>query len=957
MNYSKIIIWLTLSFCTLQIAANEFTPIVNQYNKKVYAADNQNWAVAQDSRGIMYFGNNAGLLQFDGSNFSLYKLPGKQIVRSLYIDKNDRIYVGSFREFGYFEKNQFGQFNYTSLSNLLEKHMLQNDEIWKIMEFQGKILFQSFKSIFMFDGENIDGKSFDEAFLYFQPFNNQLYVHVIQNGFSRFDLMNKSFSKVPDVPFKSAVISVVPFNAYNAYVVTQSDGVFIFNGKNFRKFIDGNLDYLGNANINKAVLTHDSLLVIGTILNGAVAFDKNAKKIWTINTTNNLQNNTVLDMLTDKENNLWLALDKGVSMVRLNKPIRFIQSFIPSIGSVYSLNLLPHNRLYLATNQGLYSGVFSPVSNSLANLQVDSQIKGQVWTLNKIDNQLFCGNNEETYQIYPERKVVALAKGGMCMEKGIIHGREVIVQGTYSDLCVYFKENGEWKFHNTIKGFLNPIRTIAIDYQGRIWASHLHQGLFMIKLKPDFSTIDKIMEIKSLDNKSPTIIYTYTINNRVVFSDNNQFYVYDDIKNSIVPFEELNKSLGKFSRAYSICYQKPSMYWFIMNDEAALVELQDNNVKIIDRVQYSLFQNQTVDNFQKIIPVSDNQALFTLENGLALYEINGKENSNANIKRDILLMEVKVTDKKSEEKMFLPVNSSNDNTISFPYTKNRIKFNVAFPLYYHLNDIMFSYKLTGLNNNWSEKTTNNIKEYSYLRPGKYTFSVQALTNRNEVLATKDYSFQVSAPFYWNTFSKILYFVLLMITAYTVYFYVKRNFEIKKQKIQEEQKSIRKKEIEKREQEIVALKAEKLETELNLKSKELAMSTMNIIRKNEVLTKVKDELTELKKHLGKQYPNKYYDKMIRLLDQNISSDDDWDIFQKNFDLIHENFFRNLHIKYPELTSNDMRYCAFFRLNLSTKDIAHLMNVSGKGVEVARYRIRKKINIPSEKNISEFMIEFK
>ena len=136
-----------------------------------------------------------------------------------------------------------------------------------------------------------------------------------------------------------------------------------------------------------------------------------------------------------------------------------------------------------------------------------------------------------------------------------------------------------------------------------------------------------------------------------------------------------------------------------------------------------------------------------------------------------------------------------------------------------------------------------------------------------------------------------------------------------------------------------------------------MSTMNIIRKNEVLTKVKDELTELKKHLGKQYPNKYYDKMIRLLDQNISSDDDWDIFQKNFDLIHENFFRNLHIKYPELTSNDMRYCAFFRLNLSTKDIAHLMNVSGKGVEVARYRIRKKINIPSEKNISEFMIEFK
>lgn len=957
MKFSKVIICLALSFSALPLAAKEFTPVVAQFNKKDYVADNQNWAVAQDSKGVMYFGNNAGLLRFDGSNFLLFKLPGKQIVRSVYIDKNDRIYVGSFREFGYFEKDKYGQLNYTSLSNLLKKYKLQNDEIWKIIEFQGKILFQSFKSIFVYDGITVDGKSFDEAFLYLQPFNNQLYVHALQNGFSRFDLKNNRFSKVVDAPFKSAVISVVPFNAHNAYVVTKSDGVFIFNGKDFRKFSDSNLDFLRNENINKAVLTRDSLLVIGTILNGVTAVDKRGKEVWTINASNNLQNNTVLDMLTDAENNLWLALDKGVSMVRLNKPIQFIQSFTPSIGSIYSLHFLPPDKLYLATNQGLYSGIFSFASNTLTGLQVDSQIKGQVWTLNSIDNQLFCGNNEETYQIYPKRKVMSFTKGGMCMGKGIIHGREVLIQGTYSDLCIYSKENGEWKFHNTVKNFLNPIRTIAIDYQGRIWASHMHQGLYMIKLKPDLATIDSIVEFQSLDNKNPSIVYAYTINNRVVFSDNSQLYVYDDIKNKIVPFDKLNKALGKFSHAYIICYQRPSTYWFIKNDEAALTELQENNVKILDRVQYSLFLNQTVDNFQNIVPVSDDEALFTLENGLALYRINERGNTASKIKRDILLMEVQVVDKNSEEKMFLPITESGDKTISFPYTKNRIKFNVSFPEFYHLNDIMFSYKLSGLNNNWSEKTTSNIKEYSYLTPGKYTFSVQVLTNNGEVLATKDYSFQVSAPFYWNTFSKILYFLLLMLAGYAVSFYIKRNFEIKKQKIHEEQESIRKKEIEKREQEIVALKAEKLEADLNLKSKELAMSTMTIIRKNEVLTNVKEELIELKQHLGTQYPNKYYDKMIRLVDQNISSNDDWDIFQKNFDRIHENFFRNLHLNYPELTSNDLRFCAYFRLNLSTKDIAHLMNISAKGVEVARYRIRKKINIPSEKNISEFLIEFK
>ncbi|MDP4278801.1 MAG: hypothetical protein Q8914_14345, partial [Bacteroidota bacterium] len=188
-------------------------------------------------------------------------------------------------------------------------------------------------------------------------------------------------------------------------------------------------------------------------------------------------------------------------------------------------------------------------------------------------------------------------------------------------------------------------------------------------------------------------------------------------------------------------------------------------------------------------------------------------------------------------------------------------------------------------------------------------------------------------------------------------YIQRSFQIKKEKIRNEQEEIRRKEIEKREQQIIALKNDKLESELTVKSKELAVSTMTIIKKNEMLANIKKEVIDQKKALGSQYPNKYYDKLIRLLDENLSNEEDWAIFQTNFDRIHENFFRNLHTKYPELTSNDLRFCAYLRLNLTSKDIAHLMNISLKGVEVGRYRIRKKIGLPSTKSLSEFMIEFK
>lgn len=958
MKLTRYLFLLFFLIINISVFPTEFTPVVTQFNKKDYAAGNQNWAVAQDSRGMVYFANNVGLLRFDGVDFSLFKMPNEQIVRAVYIDKADRIYVGSFREFGYFEQDKYGQLSYTSLADQLTDYTMDNDEIWKITEFQGKILFQSFKSIFIFDSKHTQGKRYDETFLFIQPFNGQLYTHTLQHGFCRFDLSKKQFVKVPATPFRSAAIAVVPFSPSQAYIATESEGIFTFDGENFHPFFgSATAERLRTANVNKALLTRDSMLVVGTILDGITAIDKNGKKVWTLNTTNNLQNNTVLGMHCDPENNLWLALDKGIAVVQLNKPIRFIRSFSPSVGSIYSLRFREPNTLYLATNQGLYTGHFSLGEGVLGALRIDPVIKGQVWTLSEFDGQLFCGNNEETCEIYPSRRIIGPGRGGMCMEQGVIHGREVLVEGTYSDICIYTKTGGQWQFFSTVRGFLNPIKSIAVDYQGRIWAAHMHRGLYMIRLKPDLSSVEEIRDFGLSKVFKSASVNVFLINNRVVFADNFGFYLYDDIKNELVPYEALNTAFGNNTGANRVVRQQASKYWFIRAEEALLVDLAGDKVQVLDKVPFSFFQNQTVDNYQHIVPVADDAALFTLENGLALYRLRQHTNTRtADTPLRLRLMEVQVLDKNTEEKTLLPVDSDAEQ-ITFPHTKNRIRFKVGFPHFAYHNDLMFSYKLSGLNDNWSEKTTLNTKEYSYLAPGNYVFSVQVLTKSGEPLATGSYAFHVRPPFYRSAYAKIVYVLLIFLMLHAVVYFIKRNFEQKKHKIRQEEENIRKKEIEKREMEIVALKAEKLEADLALKSKELAMSAMTIIRKNEVLSNVKHELDELKKLLGAQYPNKYYERMTRLLDRSISSDDDWAVFQTNFDRIHENFFRNLHEKYPELTSNDLRFCAYFRLNLPTKDIAQLMNISIKGVEVARYRIRKKLNIPSEKNITEFMIEFK
>jgi DNA-binding CsgD family transcriptional regulator len=944
---------LTLIFISVSSIGQEFTPIVTQFTKKDYNASNQNWSIGQGRNGIMYFGNNQGLLEFDGSLWQTHKMPGNKTVRSLMVDKNNRIYVGSFEEFGYYERNRNGQLGYKSLSAKLKNYLMQNDEIWTILNQDGTLIFQSFTSYFTFKDGEVKGYRCPYTFLFFNIYNHNIFTHTDQYGLSLLDMKNNTFVPVKNSLLKSPVISVLNYDKERALLVTKSDGFFLYDGTTVSRFVTNADEELKKAEINRAVISPDGLIVLGTILNGVTAINKQGVKLWTLNTSNVLQNNTVLGMYCDRDNNLWLALDKGITLLQLNSSIRYIHAFNPSVGSIYSLSYTAPN-LFIGTNQGLYRAELSPDKKSISHLQLEPKIKGQVWSIDKFDNQQICGNNETTFDVSEKgASFLSPVKGGICIKRGYIHGKEVLVQGTYTQLCIYEKVNGKWTFSHVVGNFVNPIRYIEIDYTGTIWASHLHQGLYAIQLDTDLKKIEHISTYNSLDQKHNYPINVFSINNRVVFTDNNAFYTYDDIQKKIIPYTELNKSLGYFSHAYRVCHFKADLYWFIHDGESALVQVKPGDTKLLDEVQYALFLNQTVDDYQNVVPISDEECIFTLENGLALYHMDKLQRKP--VATALQLKSIQASDAESKETVFLPLSSK--MTPTTPFKRNNLLFTVFFPQYSNLNNLNFRYKLQGLDKVWSETTTSSQKSYSYLPHGEYKLNVEVLTKSGIKLSETSYSFEVEPPFYLSLAAKILYAFLIILLGVGIYLYLHHLFQVKKEKIHREQEEIRRKEIEKREQQIIALQKEKLESELTVKSKELAESTMTIIKKNEILVTIKEEVINQKNALGSQYPNKYYDKLIRLLDENLSSEDDWAIFQTNFDRIHENFFRNLHITYPELTSNDLRFCAYLRLNLSSKDIAHLMNISLKGVEVGRYRIRKKIGLLSTKSLTEFMIEFK
>lgn len=937
---------------TVGLMAQDLTPIVKQFAKTDYGAANQNWAIAQGRDGRMYFGNNQGLLEFDGNHWELIRMPQNKLVRSVYIDSNDRIYVGSFEEFGYFERQYNGRLLYTSLSDSLVNYSMTNDEIWTILEINNRIVFQSFTSYFTLYKDQVEGHRQPVTFLFFTAFGKEVMVNTSQHGLCRLNLETHKLTKFPQETVQGSLLTLLPLDGRRFLAVTVRNGLYYFDGQHFTPFRTDADDLIKDLVVNRAMITRDGHILLGTIQHGVVAFNKNGKRLWMVNRSNVLQNNTVLGLTADAQGNVWVALDKGIAYLQLNSEIKFINSFRPPLGAIYDIKL-KGEEAWLATNQGLFKAVYR--NNSFQQIQPIVKVKGQVWHITDVDNQLFVGNNEMTFEVIGnDTRVASPVQGGFCMSRGKIHGRDVLIQGTYTQLCVYFKKDGRWQFSHSVDGFVNPIRYLEIDYTGRIWASHLHQGLFSIELSQDFRKIERVNTYNALDGENEYNINVFSINNRVVFTDHHSFFTFDDIDKKIIPYRELNEGIGHAVSAYRISHFKSNYYWFIRDTEASLYQISDTETRLIDIVHYSMFRNQTVDDYQQIVPISEKQCLLALENGVALYTIDtlGRELISADLK----LKQVTVLNSSKQMSRLLSLQLSNKPPV-IPFRENNVGFEVYYPDYTQMNNVQYRFKLNGLDKSWGEPGPLARKVYDYLPQGNYVLSVEVLSNSGLKLSELEFAFVVAPPFYWSLFARVFYLLLLILIVLLTVSWVRKKDRLKHLRIQKENEAQQQHEIEQREQEIIALKNERLEAELTLKSKELAESTMTLITKNEMLARIREEVFRQKNALGTQYPNKYSDKLLKMIDENITSEDDWARFEANFDRIHENFFRHLHRDFPELTSNDLRFCAYLRLNLSSKDIAHLMNITLKGVEVARYRIRKKIQLPSSKSLTEFMIEFK
>ncbi|HEY1115103.1 MAG TPA: triple tyrosine motif-containing protein, partial [Chitinophagaceae bacterium] len=296
---------------------------------------------------------------------------------------------------------------------------------------------------------------------------------------------------------------------------------------------------------------------------------------------------------------------------------------------------------------------------------------------------------------------------------------------------------------------------------------------------------------------------------------------------------------------------------------------------------------------------------------------------------------------------------------SIGHNWNSFHFDYSATAYGQQANIEYSIYLEGFDHKWSEWSAKTEKEYTKLWPGTYTFHVKARNNLGDESEVSAYTFTVLPPWYLTYWAYALYLIFFGAGLYSLHRTQKRKYEKQLQQAEEEQKRLQylhQLEMEKSEKEIIKLRNEKLESEINHKNKELATAAMHLVQKGEMFTKVKDELLKLKKTAPVEKGGEDFKKIIRIISEEDRTEEDWEQFAHHFDKVHSDFLVALKEHFPKLTPNELKLCAYLRMNLSTKEIAQLMNISIRGVEISRYRLRKKLQIPTETNLFEHLMNF-
>ena len=906
----------------------QLLPPIQSFTPQDYQAANQNWMIDGSTSNEILFSNSEGLLIFDGTRWNTYSSPNGTIIRSVK-NTGDLIYTGSHSDFGFWKKSINGNLYYTSLVKKLNLNIEEDEEFWNILTLDNWIIFQSLHRFIFLDNitNEIKYLKIDGTIQFSIVLDNEIYFSS-ESGF--FKLLNGQ----PELLINNSIISSNVINVFNQndglLLLSSRDGFYTLSNDGYvskkKSYLDSNVNF----SIFSSLQLNDDSFVLGTIGQGIVLLNSDLQFNSKIDKSKGLINNTVLSIFQDFESNIWLGLDNGISVINSKSPFKIFNDDNGTLGTVYASRVYKEH-FYLGTNQGL----FFKKHKSNEPFKFIENTTGQVWSLEEIDGYLFCGHDQGTFVINKGFANKIEGTFGSWTFRKKIDGSSDIIEGSYEGLSVLSLDNNNWVLKNKLSGFDISSRFFELSNNGKIIVSHGYKGVYKLTVNSEFTEIIDY-ELDSDAVKGG--------NTSLAKFDNNIYY------NFIDGVMKYNSISNEFSRdtLLSNLSKKDLFYGIIRNDlDGKLWLFSENYIHYVykdlvtgnKKVNSLVFSNElrrTV--FENISKIESSTYILGTNNGYISLDLDNYTISPPEIKINRI----------ETFKLNEPPNSINFNELTqLSYDLNNLNFYVSVPNYQKFQPITFEYTLEGYLTDWISTEETSLIAFNNLIPGDYEFKIKAKIGDLYSQNIETFSFTVERPWYQSNFMIANYFLVFAI----LFFFFNRSYEKYYREKEEKMIRINKNKMElvefERKQALMAVENTKLQTDIESKNRELAVSTMSMIKKNQFLSKIKSDLKKT------DSSDKIYS-VVKMIDRNLNNKDDWKFFEEAFNNADKDFLKKVKSTHPSLTNNDLRLCAYLRLNLSSKDIAPLLNISLSSVEIKRYRLRKKMKLSHGEGLTEHLL---
>lgn len=938
--------------------ANLGLPPVYNFPKHLYKAGTQNWDIAQDRHGILFFANNEGLLQFDGSFWTCYPIANGTCVRSVHITSDGRIYAGGQGELGYFEADNQGRLRYHSLTVLIPAAQRQFEDVWDIVSTpDGAVWFRTDDRIFGFRNGQMQVFSTGHPLSFLGQVNGQLFVQDAVQGLFRFD--GQQFIPFsPAAAFGSPVTGLLPFGRDTVLITTLKSGIFCLMDDQIKPWTTPADAFLRDKRIYSATALKGGYLGLGTSLGGLLILGPDGRSWQLLQKGAGLQNNNVLSVFADRANNIWLGLDNGIDLVEISSPFYRIFPDGALEGTGYAAQVFEQN-LYLGTSNGLYSIPWQPYYDPFRgqNFNLVAGSTGQVWGLDDPAGVLLMGHHEGVFAISGNQAQSLSAPGGAWHFLPV--DDTTMLLGQYGGLSLFTRQAGlkGWQFRQKLEGLDESCRILVKEDNGTLWVSHPYRGVYRVQLDKSRRKVATHCYGQPDGLPSNLFNYVFKIGGRAVVAAEKGLFRYEPGSERFIPATDLDEWLDPESgRTRYLREDGQGNIWFCQGNTVGVLWVDDEGVrKRVRRQIFPQLNGQLVGGFEHIYPLDARNVFFGTEKGFI--HLNPERLRLADTLIEVVISAVHLPDA-ADSLLFGGFSNTQADITALSYALNSLRFSFSSTCFGDARQVEFSLKLEGLDHDWSTWSDKTERNFAHLPAGKYTFMVKARSASGVESPAVRFQFRIQPPWYASPWAYAAYGLLGILLLFGSFRRQRARFEVEKAALTSEhrqQSEQQRQRMEQSEQEIGRLLQEKLENEVQYKNKELALATMHLVQKGEILTNIQEEL---QKALEKKQPDatlrNELNRIVRTLQYDTQLDQDWTQFAYHFDQVYGDFLKRLREQNPQLSQNDYRLAAYLRMNLSTKEIAHLMNISVRGVEGSRYRLRKKLNLPNEENLVEFLM---